>query len=118
MGVGRLKLHEGKLEEFKRLAAQVVETARTLDTGTLQYDIFLSDDESECIIIERYRDSDALLEHAAHVGELMPQIFATGSGTSEMLGEPSAEIRAQIAGGAVRLFTPFLWLGQGDLTGS
>jgi quinol monooxygenase YgiN len=78
-----------------------VETARTLDTGTLQYDIYFNDDESECIVIERYRDSDALIEHGTHVGALMAQIFATGSGTSDMLGEPSPELRAQMADGPV-----------------
>ena len=110
VGIGRFKFHEGKLEEFKRLAAQAVDAARALDTGTLQYDIFLNDDESECIVIERYKDSDALMEHGAHVGELMAQIFATGSGTSDMLGEPSSKLKAQLAGGPVRLFKPFLSL--------
>jgi hypothetical protein len=81
-----------------------------MDKGTLQYDVFFNDDESECIVIERYEDSAALMEHAAHVGDLMAQIFATGSGTSVMLGEPSAAIRARMADGGVRLFTPFLSL--------
>jgi hypothetical protein len=34
-GIARFKFHEGKLEEFKRLSAQAMETK---DTGTLQYD--------------------------------------------------------------------------------
>jgi quinol monooxygenase YgiN len=110
MGIGRFTLHDGALEEFKRLAAQAVEIARTMDTGTLQYDIFFNDDESECIVVERYKDSEALMEHAAHVGDVMSRIFATVSGTSEMLGDPSAEVRALVAGGEVRLFTPFLSL--------
>jgi quinol monooxygenase YgiN len=55
MRIGRFKFNEGKLEEFKRLAVQAVETARTLDTGTVQYDICFNDDESECIVIERQR---------------------------------------------------------------
>jgi hypothetical protein len=37
---------EGKLEEFKRLAAQCLEIVRTKDTGTLQYDIYFNDDQS------------------------------------------------------------------------
>jgi hypothetical protein len=35
-GIGRLKLHEGKLEEFKRLSVQAMEIVRAKDTGTLQ----------------------------------------------------------------------------------
>jgi quinol monooxygenase YgiN len=48
-----------------------METARSKDTGTLEYDVFLSDDQSEGVVHERYRDSDALLQHSANLGELM-----------------------------------------------
>ena len=36
--IARLKIHEGKLEEFKHLAALCVHS------GTLQYDYFFNDD--------------------------------------------------------------------------
>jgi hypothetical protein len=36
--IARLTIHHGKLEEFKRLAAKCMESVRTKDTGTLQYD--------------------------------------------------------------------------------
>ena len=65
-GIARFKFHEGKLEEFKRLSAQCMEIVRTKDTGTLQYDIYFNDDQSECIVHERYRDSEAFIEHTAH----------------------------------------------------
>jgi quinol monooxygenase YgiN len=107
-GVGRLKFHEGKLEEFKRLSVQAMEIVRAKDTGTLQYEIYLSDDQSECIVLERYRDSEALIEHAANLGELAEAILATGLGSSALLGEPSAELKTMLAGGPVGLFTPFL----------
>jgi quinol monooxygenase YgiN len=107
-GVGWIKLHEGKLEEFKRLTAQCVEIVRTKDTGTLQFEVYLSDDQSEAIVLERYRDSEALLEHGANLGELGPAVLATGSATSGLLGEPSPDLRATLAGAPVRLFTPFL----------
>jgi hypothetical protein len=54
-GIARFKFHEGKLEEFKRLATQCMEIVRTKDTGTLQYAIYFNDDQSECIVLERYR---------------------------------------------------------------
>jgi hypothetical protein len=38
-GIARFKLHEAKVEEFKRLAAQCMEIVRSKDTGTLQYDV-------------------------------------------------------------------------------
>ena len=106
-GIARFEFHEDKLEEFKRVAAQCMEIVRTKDTGTLQYDIYFNDDQSECMVLERYRDSEALIEHAAHLGELSEAIVATGSVTGELLGEPSAELRANLADGPVSLFTPY-----------
>ena len=107
-GIGRFKFHDGKLEEFKRLSAQAMEIVRAKDTGTLQYEIYFSGDQSECIVLERYRDSEALLEHAANLGGLGAAILATGLVSSDLLGEPGAELTAKLAGGRVRLFTAFL----------
>jgi len=104
-GIARIKFHEGKLEEFKRLAAQCMEIVRTKDTGTLQYDVYFDDDQSECIVLERYRDSEALMEHATHIGDINAAIIATGSVSEALLGEPSAELRAMMVDSEVRLFT-------------
>jgi quinol monooxygenase YgiN len=106
-GIAQIELHEGKLEEFKRVAAQCMEIVRTKDTGTLQFDIYFNDDQSECIVHERYRDSEALIEHAAHLGDLNEAIAATGFVSGVLLGEPSAELRAMMADSDVRLFTPY-----------
>jgi quinol monooxygenase YgiN len=106
-GIARFKFHEGKLEEFKRLSAQAMEIVRTKDTGTLQYEIYFNDDQSQCIVLERYKDSEALIEHAAHLGDLTEAILAAGYTVVELLGEPSAELRASMAGSEVRLFTPY-----------
>ena len=97
MGIARFKLHEGKLDEFKRLSAQAMEIVRTKDSGTLQYDTYFNDDESECVVIERYRDSEAAMEHAANLAELSAAILETVSVVhGEVLGEPSAELRAKL----------------------
>jgi len=107
-GIARCKFHEGGLEEFKRLAAEAMEIVRNKDTGTLQFEISFNDDQSECIVLERYRDSQALIEHAEHFGDLSEAIIRTGSFAGELIGEPSAELKAMLAGGPIRLFTPYL----------
>ncbi len=104
----RFRFHNGDVEEFKRLSAQCMEIVRTQDTGTLQYDTYFNDDETECIVIERFRDSDALIQHGENLAHLMDAIIATGSVSGELLGDPSAELRARITGGGpVQLFTPW-----------
>ncbi len=109
LGIARFKFHEGKLEEYKRLSAQAVEIVRAKDTGTLQYDTYFNDDQSECMVIERYKDSEAAIEHAANLGHLFEAVLATVSVVhGELLGEPSAELRAKLAGSEVPvLFTPY-----------
>jgi quinol monooxygenase YgiN len=107
-GIARVKFHEGAVEAFKRLSAQAMEIARTKDTGTLQYEIYLNDDETEGVVLERYKDSAALIEHGANLGDLSAAIFATGSFVGEVLGKPNAELTASLADGPVRIFKPFL----------
>ena len=109
VGIARFKMHEGRLDEFKRLSAQAMEIVRTKDSGTLQYDTYFNDDESECVVIERYRDSEAAMEHAANLAELSAAILETVSVVhGEVLGEPSAELRANLADSDVpQLFTPY-----------
>lgn len=87
---------------------KAMEIVRTKDSGTLQYDIYFNDDQSECIVLERFRDSEALIEHLAHLGDLSEAILATVCVVhGELLGEPSAELRAKLAGSEVPvLFTP------------
>ena len=108
-GIARFRFHDGDVEAFKRLSAQCMEIVRTRDTGTLQYDTYFNDDETECIVLERFRDSEALIQHSENLAHLMDAIIATGSVSGELLGEPSAELRARFAaGGPVQLFTPWL----------
>jgi quinol monooxygenase YgiN len=104
----RFRFHDGDVEEFKRLSAQCMEIVRTKDTGTLQYDTYFNDDETEAIVIERFRDSDALIQHSENLAHMMEPITATGSVSGELLGELSAELRAKFTdGGPVQLFTPW-----------
>jgi quinol monooxygenase YgiN len=109
IGIARFKLNEGKLEEYQRLSAQAMEIVKTKEPGTLQYDTYFNDDQSECIIIERYRDSEAAMEHAANLAEISAAVLETVSVVhGELLGEPSEELRAKLAGSEVpQLFTPY-----------
>src|SRR5258706_9455787 len=70
-GIARLKIHAGKLEEFKRAASQCMQVVRAKDTGTLQYELYFNEDQTECLVLERYRDVQALLQHQNNIGGLM-----------------------------------------------
>jgi quinol monooxygenase YgiN len=107
-GIARVKFLPGKLEEWKRLTEEAMEIVRTKDTGTLQYEIFFNADESEAIVFERYRDSEAALEHFANIGHLMAPLMETATITGELLGAPSDQIRQNLTGDQPKLYEPWL----------
>lgn len=110
-GIARVKFHPGKVEEWKRLSEEAMEIVRTRDTGTLQYEIFFNEDETEALVFERYRDADAALEHFSNIGHLMEPILATASVTGEVLGTPNAKMKEQLGTGKEpKLFTPWIAL--------
>jgi quinol monooxygenase YgiN len=106
--VARLKIHDGKLDEFKRLAAKCAELVRTKDIGTLQYEMYFNSDNTECLVVERYRDSQALLDHFKNMRDTMAAILQTCSGSGEVCGTPSPELIEKLKDSPVRVYTPFL----------
>jgi quinol monooxygenase YgiN len=103
-GIARFRFHPGKVEEFKRLSAQAMEIVRAREPGTLQYETYFNADESEAVVLERYRDSQALIDHGQHMADLMEPILATATVVGELLGEPSPELRALITGDNPQVF--------------
>jgi quinol monooxygenase YgiN len=111
-GTARQVIHEGKLEEFKRLAAQCLEILRTRDTGTLEYELFLNADGTECFVHERYRDSAAGLEHMANIAPMMTPRSEVCTTTGEVCGTPSAELREALEDAGVRIYAPLQTLSR------
>lgn len=80
------------LAAFKALAARALEMTEGEET-TLQYDWFLSDDETRCVVRETYADSDAILAHMAHLGDLIGELSELGGGLEiEAFGTLSPEL--------------------------
>ncbi len=98
-GIARVKFHPGKVEEWKRLTEEAMEIVRTRDSGTLQYEIFFNEDESEAMVFERYRDADAAIEHFSNISHLMEPLMATASVTGEVLGTPNGKMKEELAKG-------------------
>jgi hypothetical protein len=59
----------------------------------------LNEDESACVVLEAYEDSNAVLRHVAGLGDLFGQLLEVGGGcTFEVYGQPSAELVEATAG--------------------
>src|SRR5258708_37832237 len=96
--IARAAIRDGKLEEFKVLAAQCMRTVREQDSGTLQYDWFLNEAQTECVVREAYRSSESVLEHIDHLGATLGALLAVGDWTFEVFGSPSPELVQAAAG--------------------
>lgn len=119
--VARLKIHDGQLHEFRRLAAECAEIVRRKDTGTLQYDWYFNSHKTECLVFERYRDSQALLDHFTNLGRTMEALFKTCSASGEICGTPSSELLERLKGSPVQIYRPLEMLdsqeGSGEAIG-
>lgn len=108
LGIVRFTFHDAaSVESFKRLSAECMRIVLAQDTGTLQYDTYFNADASQAMVIERFRDSAALIEHGQHMAPLMEAILATATVTGELLGELSPELRALMTGDNPQLFSRY-----------
>jgi quinol monooxygenase YgiN len=108
----RMTVRKGKLEAFKRQAAECIRQAKDKDTKTLRYDWFLSADETECEIREAYEGSDGLVEHRMHIGEALDKLFSefADDHTVTVYGEPSPqllEMAGRMPQGSVKWYSFF-----------
>ncbi len=103
----RLTIREGQLAEFRVLAASAMQSVREKDSGTLQYDWFFNDDETECVIRETHRDSEAVLEHVGNLGETLGALLEVCELDLEVYGSPSAELVAATTELAPKVYSHF-----------
>lgn len=105
VGIAHFTLHEGRLEDFQRLSDRCREIVAAHDTGTLRYDIYFNEDSTQAVVLEEYRDEDALIAHSEHIGEeLSAAILDTAEVHGELLGDLSDGMRDQLRGGPVTVF--------------
>jgi quinol monooxygenase YgiN len=110
--IARFKIHPGKTEEFKALSADCMRLAREKDTGTIRYDIFLNDDETEAVVYEEYESSEAAMKHFENMGDNAAAIFAIVDMEGETWGEPSGEHRKGLEQYGVRILKPYMRLSE------
>lgn len=94
----RLKIKPGKMDEFKKLAHDCVEKVKQKDKGTTQYDWFYNELKYECIVHERYVDSDALLDHMANLGYLLGGLVELSTISLDIYGKPSETLKNALKG--------------------
>ena len=104
----KIKIPKDMLEEFKQHAAECIKQVKEKDSETLQYDWFLSSDNSECEMREIYKSSEAVLRHQSNIREPLGAFFKKfGLPNSWVIyGDPSPELLeyAKASGIDIKIF--------------
>ena len=101
----KLKIHDGQLDNFKELARKCMESVKTKDSGTKQYDWFMSPDGTECLVREGYVSSSALLEHITNLGDTLGELLAVSDFSAEVCGSPSEELMNALKGMDIKTYS-------------
>src|SRR5262249_17433927 len=102
----RLTIHEGKLEEFKELAAQCMRSVRERIRARYST-IGSSATPTGNVVLETYKDSGALLEHIANLGATLEANLSVCDMGLEIYGSPSVELVKATAALAPKIYSPF-----------
>lgn len=105
LGIAHFTFLDGKFDDFRCLSDRCRQIVDTQDTGTLRYDIYVTEDQTQAVVIEEYENEGALRAHGEHIGEeLSAAVLATANVHGQLLGDLSEELRKSLVGGPVMAF--------------
>ena len=106
--VVEVKLKPGKLDGFKSLMEEMVESTKG-ESGTLAYEWFIDEAGENVHIYERYADSAAVQVHGESFGSKFAERFmdAVDISAFNIYGEPSDDVRAAYAEMGASFFGTF-----------
>ena len=89
-----------KMDEFKALISRLVATVRANEPGALAFEWHVADDGRTVQVLERYRDSDAVVAHFADVAKTFgPSLRALSRTTAfYVYGAPNEAVKTLLAG--------------------
>jgi quinol monooxygenase YgiN len=92
----KMKLNLGQEQDFKSYVRQLEQLVKEKCPRTLGYEWFLNEDETQCLAVETFVDSDALMFHADTVNDLAMKLFSTCEIQEvNLLGDPSEAVIAR-----------------------
>jgi quinol monooxygenase YgiN len=103
----RHRIHNGKLEEFKKATEQCLSLVNEKDKNTLQFDCYFNQDQTECVFRETYPDSNALLVHIGNIGDAFGKQLQLADFEAEIYGSPSEELLQAVAGLKIKVYSPY-----------
>jgi quinol monooxygenase YgiN len=105
--VAKFRIRPGMAEEFKQIAAEALAVVRTKDPGTSEYEWFMNDAGTECIVLETYESAEDVGAHAQNVGRLVGKLLQMSQVSVDMLGTPTPQMRETLKRMPISVFNQF-----------
>ena len=89
-------IEEGKIEEYKKLVQDMSRVVEANEPDTINYEFYIDREETRCIVLETYANSEAVLAHNAGVASqtILPKIFSVSRiSRFDVYGNPSEELQ-------------------------
>jgi quinol monooxygenase YgiN len=103
-------IEEGKIEEFKKLIRDISKPVEINEAYTTNYQFYLDNAETKCIITETYASSRAALAHArVALQTILPKILSVAKMTRiDVDGNPSEELQKTFTSLGVQTYNFFV----------
>src|SRR5436309_1982879 len=91
-----LTIAPGKIEEFKRLVQDMSRMVEADEPDTMNYQFYLNETETKCVVHETYVNSEGALVHNASIASqtILPKIFSVSKiSRFDVYGNPSKELQ-------------------------
>lgn len=104
-GTAEHSIAQGRINDFRKLAAEIIDRVEATEPNTLSYEWFLSNDESKCYVVQLYKDSEAAMTHLRNIADLMGPFHEVAPLTGLMIfGSPSDELRQALEPVGAKIF--------------
>jgi quinol monooxygenase YgiN len=89
-------IEQGKIEEYKKLIQEMSIMVEANEPDTINYQFYLNKDETKCIVLETYVNSEAAFAHNDGIASqtILPKIFSLAKiSRFDVYGDPSEELQ-------------------------
>lgn len=103
-------IEKDNVKQFKKLIREMSEVVKANESDTLEYQFYLNEDETICIVHETYVDSKAALAHNESLASktILPRIFNKAHlDRLDVYGMPNDELKKVLSGINSHVFNLF-----------
>ncbi len=105
-----LTIEGSKIAECKELVQDMVKVVQANEPDTINYEYYLNNAETSCVINEAYKNSEAALAHLKGVASqtILPKIFNISRiARFDVYGDPSEELQKVLTTFGAQLYKLF-----------